>query len=85
MIIKLLSGEFLRGVIVFFHVFHKFIELGVFHLGVTLFGRHGEEIFGTDCNTTVFVSESLLNVVNILHMLVFNNIRSGVGISCRSE
>ena len=85
MVFKLFSGDCLRGVIVFRHVIHKFIELSVFHLGVTLFGRHGEEVFGTDCNTTIFVSESLLNVVNILHMLVFNLIKSGVGMSCRSE
>jgi hypothetical protein len=85
MVFKLFSGDCLGGIIVFSHVRHKFTELSVCHLGVTTFGRHGEEVSRADCNATFFVSESLLDVVNILHMFVFNNIKSGVGISCRSE
>ena len=53
--------------------------------GHSFFTGHCEEVSGTDCNATIFISESFFDVVNVLHMFVLSSIKSGVSRPCRSE
>jgi len=85
MVFELFSGDCFGCVIVLGHMRYKYLELGVFHHGISFFTGHCEEVSGADCNVAIFSSESFLDVVSVLQMFVLSNIESGVGVSCRSE
>lgn len=85
MVLELLSGDSFWCVIIIGFVFDNLLELSILHGCVTLFTRHSEEVSESDCYTTIFVSEILFYVGDVLFMLISGGVKSGVSVSCGSE